>query len=440
MKFSLQPFCNAFLEEGNRRVDVIMTVHAVETDSSAANRGPLEFGIVIDCSGSMSQHGKMAAAKLAARSAIARIPDGVIFFVICFNSEAYLVVPATVSTAAARAAASARVSSIEASGGTSMASGLDAANAQFGTAPDTIRVCQFYTDGDNGDQAGVLEDCLEELRGRFQCECRGIGDDWKPPQLLQIAQALLGTAKLVAGGDDIAADLKSTFEAAAARRAAGVKLRLIVPPKTASIVKVQQVSPTIIDLTSQRVAVDDRTFDFPTGSWSVEDRDYHVVIEMKQAGALGEQLRIARTALVVGNKVEDQPAVTVTWSDDARMTTRIDPQVAHYTDQAELADATREGFEALERGHTQEATVKLGRAMKLAQESGNEEATRRLAKIVDVVDANQGTVRLRASVQKADLLDAEVGAAHRPRRAPAKTPINTPANTPDSTTTDAKTA
>jgi VWA domain-containing protein len=421
MKFTLQPFCNAFLEDGNRRVDIVMTVHAVETDALPASQGPLEFGIVIDCSGSMAQHGRMAAAKLAARSAIARIPDGVVFFVIGFNAEAHLVVPATVASATTRTAASGRVSTLEADGGTSMATGLYAANEQFSDNPNAIRVCQFYTDGNNGDQEGVLEDCLGQLRGRFQCECRGIGDDWKPPQLLQIAEALLGTAKLVASGDDIAADLKSTFETASARRAAGVKLRLIVPPKMASIVKVQQVSPTIIDLTSRGVAADDRTFDFPTGSWSAEDRDYHVVIEMKQAGTIGEQMRIARTALVIGDKVEDQPAVTVTWSDDARMTTRIEPQVAHYTGQAELADATREGFEALERGNTQEATVKLGKAMKLAQDSGNEAATRRLAKVVDVVDADQGTVRLRASVQKADLLDAEVGATRTVRRSPAKT-------------------
>jgi len=132
-------------------------------------------------------------------------------------------------------------------------------------------------------------------------------------------------------------------------------------------------------------------------------------------------MRIARTALVIGDKVEDQPAVTVTWSNDARMTTRIDPQVAHYTGQAELATATREGFEALEKGDSQEATVKLGKAMKLAQESGNEEATRRLGKVVDVVDADKGTVRLRSGVQKSDLLDAEVGATRTVRRSPAKT-------------------
>jgi hypothetical protein len=179
----------------------------------------------------------------------------------------------------------------------------------------------------------------------------------------------------------------------------------------------------VIDLTKEVIAIDDRTFDYPTGAWAVEERDFHVVIEMKQAGAVGEQMRILRTALVVGDKVEDQPAVTVTWSDDVRMTTRIDPQVAHYTGQAELAAATREGFEALEKGDARKATVKLGRAISLAQASGNDEATRRLGKVVDVIDAERGTVRLRAGVQKSDLLDAEVGATRTVRRSPANTSL-----------------
>jgi len=420
MQFSLQPYCNAFLEDGNRRVDVIMTVRAVETDTAPQAKEPLEFGIVIDCSGSMGTHGRMAAAKLAARGAIARIPDGVVFFVVAFNDEARVIVKATVASEASRALASRSVAMIEAGGGTSMARALYAADEQFSSKTDAVRVCQFYTDGDNGDQPGVLESVLGDVRGRFQCECRGIGEDWKPAQLLQIAEALMGTARLVSSGDDIAADLKETFEHAAARRTADVRLRLIVPPKMASIVKVLRVSPTVIDFTNEVIAVDDRTFDYPTGAWAVEERDFHVVIEMKQAGAVGEQMRIVRTALVIGGKVEDQPAVTVTWSDDARMTTRIDPQVAHYTGQAELAAVTREGFEALEKGDTQEATVKLGKAMKLAQDSGNDEATRRLGKVVDIVDADRGTVRLRAGVQKSDLLDAEVGATRTVRRSPAK--------------------
>src|ERR1700722_19422729 len=149
MEFSLQPFFNAFLESGNRRVDVIMTVRAVEAEGTRAVAGPLEFGIVIDCSGSMADHSKMAAAKLAARRVIARIPDGTIFFVIAFNSNAHLIVAATIASETTRADADRRITSIEAGGGTSMASALAGAADQFSKRQDAIRVCQFYTDGDN---------------------------------------------------------------------------------------------------------------------------------------------------------------------------------------------------------------------------------------------------------------------------------------------------
>ena len=48
------------------------------------------------------------------------------------------------------------------------------------------------------------------------------------------------------------------------------------------------------------------------------------------------------------------------------------------------------------------ATTRLGRAMQLAVASGNEEATSKLRKVVDVVDAGTGTVRLKRAVDKAD--------------------------------------
>ena len=48
------------------------------------------------------------------------------------------------------------------------------------------------------------------------------------------------------------------------------------------------------------------------------------------------------------------------------------------------------------------ATTKLGRAMQLAVASGNDEATSKLKKVVDVVDVGTGTVRLKRAVDRAD--------------------------------------
>ena len=48
------------------------------------------------------------------------------------------------------------------------------------------------------------------------------------------------------------------------------------------------------------------------------------------------------------------------------------------------------------------ATAKLGRAVALAQQSGNEDTAKLQAKVVDVVDAASGTVRLKKNVEDAD--------------------------------------
>ena len=46
--------------------------------------------------------------------------------------------------------------------------------------------------------------------------------------------------------------------------------------------------------------------------------------------------------------------------------------------------------------------MKLGRAVQLAAETGNEEATSRLRRVVEIDDEEQGTVRLKRNTDKLD--------------------------------------
>ena len=90
-------------------------------------------------------------------------------------------------------------------------------------------------------------------------------------------------------------------------------------------------------------------------------------------------------------------------------------QVAHYTGQEELASAIQEGLEARASGDMDAATKHLGRVAKLASDSGNDGATHRLSKVVDIVDADHGTVRLKAKVEKADEMDLDLGSTRTSR-------------------------
>ena len=55
-------------------------------------------------------------------------------------------------------------------------------------------------------------------------------------------------------------------------------------PQGATVKFVEQVAPTIEDLTDARVPVDARSSEYPTGAWGDESRDYHVA----RAGAARE--------------------------------------------------------------------------------------------------------------------------------------------------------
>jgi hypothetical protein len=102
-----------------------------------------------------------------------------------------------------------------------------------------------------------------------------------------------------------------------------------------------------------------------------------------------------------------QSLVKATWTDDAALSTLINPHVAHYTGQAELASAIATGLEARKSGDATTATVMFGRAARLATDSGNDGTLQLLAKVVDIEDAATGTVRLRRDVQAADEMELD---------------------------------
>ena len=114
----------------------------------------------------------------------------------------------------------------------------------------------------------------------------------------------------------------------------------------------------------------------------------------------------ARVSLVAttpsGPEVLGQANVLARWTDDEALSTKINANVAHYTGQAELAQVIQEGLEARKAGDEDLATAKLGRAVALAEQSGNDDTARLLAKVVDVVDAASGTVHLKKKVDDAD--------------------------------------
>ena len=233
----------------------------------------------------------------------------------------------------------------------------------------------------------MFQSALDAVVGRFTCDCRGVGTDWRVDELRAIASALLGTVDIVADPADLAADFRAIMSAAMEKTMAGLALRLWTP-RTARVKFVKQVAPTIEDLTARRTESGNLRGDYPLGSWGAESRDYHVCVELVP-GVVGEAaMAAARVSIVRGDEVLGKGDVLAQWTDDTALSTRISRGVALYTGQAELADAIQEGIAAQERGDLRTATARLGRAVELAQAikeaTGNDATARLLAEVVDV--------------------------------------------------------
>lgn len=426
-RFAVEIYQNEYLAAGATEVDAIVTVTSTGGGTAGgaplpARRAPGGDGpdaavvIMVDCSGSMDYPPtKMAGAREATAAAVDAVRDGVAFAVVAGTHKAVEVFPGdgamAVADAASRAAAKEALRGLSASGGTAIGSWLDLADRLLAASPAPLRHGILLTDGRNEhEEPERLRRTLERCAGRFTCDARGVGTDWEVEEVRQIAATLLGTADIVAEPDGLAADFTAMMETAMGKEVADVGLRLWTP-LGAEVRFVKQVAPTMEDLTARRTEAGPRAGDYPTGSWGDESRDYHLCVRVP-AAEVGREMLAARVSLVMrepggGESALAQGLVRAVWTDDTAASTRISPQVAHYTGQAELARVIQEGLDLRRAGDEPGATAKLGRAVQLAHDSGNADTARLLAKVVDVQDAATGTVRLKARVSDADEMTLE---------------------------------
>ncbi|MFA1549439.1 VWA domain-containing protein [Actinomadura chokoriensis] len=418
-QFTVKIDQNQFLPEGGREMHAIVSVEAAAADGVPVPSGTRASEvIIIDTSGSMSYpETKLRAAVAAAQVAVDTLRDGVEFAVVSGSNNATMIFPKHAGLVAAsaetRAEAKHALSRLRASGGTAIGSWLRLATQLFGTVQGGIRHAILLTDGKNQHETPEeLDAALAACGGRFVCDCRGVGTDWEVAELRKVASAMLGSVDIVADPAGLVADFRAMTEAAMGKSVADVALR-VWTPQTARVRFVKQVMPSVEDLTGKRVEAAPQAGDYPLGSWGAESRDYHVCVELPPGQVGGKELRAAWVKLVVPGGPGEEAQVLATgnilaqWTDDEARSTRINPRVADYTGQAELAAVIQEGLQARRDGDLDTATARLGRAVALADEVGNEAITAMLRKVVDVVDPATGTVRLKRDIDKVAEMEIE---------------------------------
>ena len=406
--YSSEVFQNEFLPDGGTDVNAIVSI-TVDDAGKAGSDGAAGEIIIIDCSGSMGMR-TMAAARSAAITAIDNILDGTYFAVVSGTHEAFLAYPVVQSGPGmvkmdefTRQQAKVAVSRLIADGGTAIGKWLNLTRALFSSMGDIFsqKHALLLTDGaDEHETPAQLNAAIEACRGQFQCDCRGVGTYWVVSEIRKISNALMGTLGFISAPNRLSEEFASIMQASMNRGVSEANLR-VWTPQGAQLLFVRQVSPEVDDMTNKGRAVSQLVVEYPTGAWGDETREYHVSVRIPAKNIGMEQLA-ARVQLVVDNQPKTQGLVKAIWSQNDSLTAQINSEVAPYTGQTELAQTIQEGLAARKAGDLSTATARLGRAVQLADQTGNDEAAEKLSRVVDVVDISTGTVRLRQQVNKAD--------------------------------------
>jgi hypothetical protein len=414
LRFSLAVSQNRYLSPDDRRMHAILHIRAeAPGDGSAADVGaPAAEVIIIDCSGSMDYpRTKIAAARRAAAAALDVLPDGVFFAVVQGTDRAATVYPdAAVGTCAmtarTRAEAKAAVARLYANGGTAIGSWLRHSRILLDRHPTAVRHAILLTDGHNQHEtADELGAVLAGCAGHFVCDARGIGDDWRADELLRITSVLRGAASAVLVDSDLPAEFRAMTQAAMRKVVPDLRLR-ITTIRNARVSFVKQVHPTEADLAGDAGAITHPVAEFSTGTWGVEARDYHVCLDVGPAGQpdYGTEVRAARIDLLVDGQPQVEPGnILVLRTDDRRMSTQFAVDVQHYLDQEKYSQAVRAGCTAFRNGDRAAAQAGWSRAVGLAAAAGDPAALEHMKRLVDILDAAAGAVRIRPDLRLVDV-------------------------------------
>jgi hypothetical protein len=347
------------------------------------------------------------------------------FFVIMGGDAAHIIVEIMLSTDANKRKALSLLADMSNTGGTYFARWLAGARAQFAKVPGGINILYFLTDGKNeGEDVATLEKELARCAGQFEVECRGVGVSYKAEELRTVQKALGGSVDGFQQPEELIADFKAVVERTQGLSRSNVMLQIWTPVGV-KIATIKQMTPQLLDLGGKVVAgPNPRLSRIDTGAWGEESRDYMIVAELapEAVGKVdGPTKLVARISLIenvngaeVETKLNEGGQVTVQWTTDDKKSTVINPKVANYTGQAELARNIQEGVAALNAGDEDKATKALGKARELAVATGNDEATKRIDKIVKV-DPDKGTVKIIKGASAGDVVNLDTASTRTKR-------------------------
>jgi len=380
--FSFKSYYNPYISPTANSFWGVVSVAANETPTQTQATA---ISLICDVSGSM-QGAKFNGMIETVESLLMTAPNDLALNVVVFDNHAHEILPLTQVQANTDRnnlvqifRRSLRQFSIF--GGTSMSLGImQAITSQSVARGDLSRYGIFLTDGQNTEPEAQLAAAVKRAAETGMHLCAyGYGNDWDPKQLTKIAEITQGwMPKAVPNPSDLQQEFSALVNRMSKTVATDVALQLWTPTG-ARILSLAQAYPQFVKGEAAATG-DGHTWVVPVPPMSSKDhRDYLVHLELASVGARMVAVRPSVVYVASGQKIEekgDQDAwIILQQSSDSTQLAQINPVVAGYLGQGQLADATRAMTAALDAGDRNAAEQHRTEALGIAQTTGNKQMT-----------------------------------------------------------------
>ncbi|WP_441248099.1 protein kinase domain-containing protein [Kitasatospora sp. McL0602] len=359
----VEVFQDQYLTPDATVAHAILTVLGAEADShNLAAAAPRSLVFLVGLSDGLPE-ADFEAVRQCVVEAVDSLDEGVAFAVVAGSEYARMLYPDTMrlvrASAATKAEAQAALTGLAPVSAAAFGRWIRLADRLFAAHPDTVRTSILLTDLEaTAETTEELAAALAASTGRFSCHARGIGVNWSVSQLRSVTTALSGTVDIVAtpstptADGSLARELVSIIDRTRQAFARNLALRITMPAGV-QVQSLKQTSPSVEELSGRAEPVGPGAFEYPVTVPGNTACDFHLSLAIPP-GRAGDAFRAADLDVVLLPPAGDgqslaTASVKVVRGDDLSAPTRINPSVAHYTSQAELAQAITEGLAAFRR-------------------------------------------------------------------------------------------
>ena len=384
-----------------------LLINAMPTESVAEVRMALNFGFVLDHSGSMSGE-KVAQLRDAVSLALDQMADEDLVSLTIFNTRSDVIVES--GQVADRDKLKGKVGRIRAGGGTAisrgMKSGLD--EIEKGLSPDRVSRMLLLTDGQTyGDEKKCIG--LAERAGQqnIPVYALGLGEDWNEELLDEIAAVSGGESDFVAQPDEVIPLFKQTVQRTQQTviQNAIMTLRMVagVVPR-----QVWQVTPMISNLGYQPIS--DRDVQVDLGEVEAK-QGKSLLVELLLPPRKAGRYRIAQAEIrydvpaqgIVGESVRSD--IMIAFTHDPEASKQYDTDVMNTVEKVTAFKLQTRALEEAKLGNIAGATQKLRAAATRLLELGEEDLASAATQEADNLEQKgamsaAGTKKLRYETRK----------------------------------------